>query len=110
MKELSTFKKTLLSALVASICAPQLVYADPLDFSKLPPGLVAIPPTPDVVLTVDDSGSMDEAVGGGDTKSKIYRLREALGTVFSDIKLISKDFKVFTEHKACSVDLTSPSN
>ena len=93
MKELSTFKKTLLSALVASICAPQLVYADPLDFSKLPPGLVAIPPTPDVVLTVDDSGSMDEAVGGGDTKSKIYRLREALGTVFSD-KILLPDGKI----------------
>jgi type IV pilus assembly protein PilY1 len=93
MKELFDFKKTLLSALVASICAPQMVYADPLDFSKLPPGLVSIPPAPDVVLTVDDSGSMDESVGGGDTHSKIYRLREALSTVFND-KILLPDGKI----------------
>lgn len=88
MKKLSQFKKPLLRVLVAGICAPQVVWADPLALSSLPPGLMAIPPTPNVVLSVDDSGSMDEAVGDDDNKSKMFRLKEALGLVFNDTLLL----------------------
>ncbi len=93
MKNIFHFKRSFICTLVVSAFSPQIGWTDPLDLSKLPPGLVSIPPTPDVVLTVDDSGSMDEAVGGGDNKSKIYRLREALGTVFSD-KILLPDGKI----------------
>lgn len=93
MKNTSKFKKSLISTLVLSAFSPQLLWADPLDLSKLPPGLVAIPPTPNVVLTVDDSGSMAEQVGAGDTKTKMFRLKEALGVVFND-KILLPDGKI----------------
>lgn len=87
------YKKTLLATLVAGIGASASVAAAPLDLSRLPPGLMAIPPAPNVVITVDDSGSMDEKVGGGDNKSKMFRLKEALGQVFSD-NLLLPDGKI----------------
>jgi type IV pilus assembly protein PilY1 len=91
MKESLSLQRNLLAALIAGIYACQPVFADPLDLSKLPPGLVAIPPAPNVILTVDDSGSMSESAGDG--KSKIFRLSEALGTVFND-KLLLPDGKI----------------
>lgn len=93
MKNTFNLKKYFLSALIISIFSPQLGWADPLDLSKLPPGLVSVPPTADVVLTVDDSGSMSEQVGGGDTKTKMFRLKEALGIVFND-KILLPDGKI----------------
>ena len=93
MKKLPIFKKTLLAAVAGMLCTPHLGFADPLDLSKLPPGLMAIPPTPNVIVTVDDSGSMDEKVGGGDTKTKMYRLKEALADVFND-KVLLPDGKI----------------
>ncbi|AOG23739.1 pilus assembly protein [Acidovorax sp. RAC01] len=92
MKNVPSFKKTAIAAVIAAVCHP-CVWAAPLDFSTLPPGLVAIPPTPNVILSVDDSGSMSEQVGGGDTKTKMFRLKEALGTVFND-KLLLPDGKI----------------
>lgn len=88
MNDLSHFKKNLLVTLLATTFAHHAAMAAPLDLSQLPPGLLSIPPTPNVVLTVDDSGSMDEQVGGGDTKTKIFRLREALNDVFNDMLLL----------------------
>ena len=93
MKTFPAFKKTAIAALIATLCTPQMAAADPLDFSTLPPGLVAVPPTPNVILSVDDSGSMDEQVGGGDTKTKMFRLKEALASVFND-KLLLPDGKI----------------
>lgn len=93
MKKTPYFRKTALSALLATVFSPQIAFADPLDFSTLPPGLVSIPPTPNVVLSVDDSGSMGDPVGGGDTTRKIVRLKEALLDVFND-KLLLPDGKI----------------
>lgn len=91
MKNHFVFKKTILCTLISTMGASSM--ASPLDFSQIPPGLVAIPPTPNVILTVDDSGSMGDSVGGGDTKSKMFRLKEALGIVFND-KLLLPDGKI----------------
>lgn len=93
MKKSPLFKKTALGALIAAVCTPHVSLADPLDFSTLPPGFVSIPPTPNVILSVDDSGSMDEKVGGGDNNTKMFRLKEALATVFND-KLLLPDGKI----------------
>lgn len=93
MKKTPSFKKTALSALIAAICAPHMVLADPLDFSTLPPGEISIPPAPNVVLSVDDSGSMAWEVGGGDHNSRMSRLKEALVDVFND-KLLLPDGKI----------------
>jgi type IV pilus assembly protein PilY1 len=93
MSRYPQFKLSVLGGLAAAAFAAPHVHADPLDLSRLPPGLVAIPPTPDVVLTVDDSGSMGEKVGGGDNNSKIFRLKEALNLVFND-KVLLPDGKI----------------
>lgn len=84
MKKHPILKRTLLSSLIATAFIPAVSMADPLVFSTLPPGLITITPTPNVIVTVDDSGSMSEQVGSGDTKTKMFRLKEALNTVFSD--------------------------
>ena len=74
MKTHPHFKKTLLCAVLGAIFAPHTASAAQMSFSTLPPGQMAIPPTPNVVLSVDNSGSMGSAVGGGDAKSKMFRL------------------------------------
>lgn len=88
MKKHPILKRTLLSSLIATAFLPVTTMADPLVFSTLPPGLISITPTPNVIVTVDDSGSMGEQVGSGDTKTKMFRLKEALNTVFSDTTLL----------------------
>ena len=93
MKIEPNLKKTLLSLLIGTIFSPHMAIATPLDFSQLPPGKLTVPPTPNVILSVDDSGSMDEKVGGGDNKKKIFRLKEALTQVFND-KLLLPDGKI----------------
>lgn len=88
MKSNPHFKKTLLCAVLGAVFAPHTTSATPLSFSTLPPGQIAIPPTPNVVLSVDNSGSMGDSVGGGDPQSKMYRLKEALTNVFNDTALL----------------------
>ena len=88
MKTHPHFKKTLLCAVIGAVFAPCSATAAPLSFSTLPPGQMAIPPTPNVVLSVDNSGSMGSAVGGGDAQSKMFRLKEALTNVFNDTALL----------------------
>lgn len=88
MKTHPHFKKTLLCAVLGAIFAPHTASAAQMSFSTLPPGQMAIPPTPNVVLSVDNSGSMGSAVGGGDAKSKMFRLKEALTNVFNDTALL----------------------
>ncbi|WP_082608130.1 pilus assembly protein [Acidovorax sp. Root219] len=93
MKNNPIFKKTILCAVIGSMCAPYAAFAAPLDLSQLPPGLVAIPPTPNVVVTVDDSGSMGENIDGAGTPVKITALKAALADVFND-KLLLPDGKI----------------
>jgi type IV pilus assembly protein PilY1 len=93
MKKSSIFRKTLLCSIIGAIGAPQFSVAAPLDLSTLPPGVVAIPPTPNVLLTVDDSGSMDDPIDGSGTPKKINELKKALKEVFED-KLLLPDGKI----------------
>lgn len=94
MKKSSIFKKTILCSIIGAMGAPHfVVVAAPLELSTLPPGIVAIPPTPNVLLTVDDSGSMDERINGSGTPKKIDALKVALDEVFKD-KLLLPDGKI----------------
>lgn len=69
-------------------------FADPMTFSTLPPGEMAIPPAPNVIVSVDDSGSMSESMSGPDgKKTKIYYLKKALAEVFND-KILLPDGKI----------------
>jgi len=93
MQTNNIFKKSVVCALIGSMFAPYAVVAAPLDLSQLPPGLVAIPPTPNVVVTVDDSGSMAENINGSGTPVKMTALKAALAEVFND-KLLLPDGKI----------------
>lgn len=93
MNKNAIFKKTILCTLIGSMCAPYAAFAAPLDLSQLPPGLVAIPPTPNVILTVDDSGSMGDPINGNGTPIKMTQLKAALADVFND-KLLLPDGKI----------------
>lgn len=93
MKYTHSFKKTKICVILSAMVMPNITLSAPLDFSQLPPGSQAIPPAPNVIVTVDDSGSMAGSVGGGDPQSKMFRLREALAIVFND-KLLLPDGKI----------------
>ncbi len=94
MNKMPHFNKNLLSVLVAALFCPALTHAAPLSLSTLPPGTANNPPAPNVVITVDDSGSMNELVDQGKifnaitNPKKIDGLKDALKSVFEDQVLI----------------------
>ena len=53
----SRFKKTILASLIGTALAPQASWA--LDLAQSPPGTVEPYVAPNVIVSVDDSGSMD---------------------------------------------------
>lgn len=87
-KNTKIFQKSVICALIAAIFAPSCAIAAPLPLSQLPPGLAAIPPTPNVIVTVDDSGSMGERIAGTGTPIKMNELKAALAEVFNDKTLL----------------------
>ena len=85
----SQLKKTLASALVAGIFAPQAVYSDPLPFAKFPPGNISLIPAPNVILYIDNKPDMDLPFDiAKSPKSRLQNIKDAATTVFSDPLLI----------------------
>lgn len=99
------FKKTMLATLIGAALLPQSGWA--LDLAQSPPGTVEPYVAPNVIISVDDSGSMDYRLdaesesgatnnttpnGGGevwkDTSRRINVLKYALGKVFRDTTLL----------------------
>lgn len=84
------FRKTLLASLIGTVLAPHGAMA--LDFAQAPPGTVEPYVAPNVILSLDDSGSM----GGGmfDSKTGAYLgtraqvLAKALKDTFNDTTLL----------------------
>lgn len=75
MKKFFTFKPTFLSLLVGAMGSPQILQAAPLDLVQYPAGTASVEPAPNVIVSVDDSGSMGT--------SGIAALKDALQTTFS---------------------------
>lgn len=80
--------RTLLSLLIGAIGVPQMAPAAQLSLVQYPAGSVARQPAPNVVLTLDDSGSMQYNKAGGtvgerDPTSGMYALKDALQKTFS---------------------------
>lgn len=73
--------------LISIMSLPSFTMAATTPLVQFPPGNASRDPSPNVIITVDDSGSMDEAVGGGDTRTKMFRLKEALTDAFSADKI-----------------------
>lgn len=62
----------------------QPVWAAPLVLVQQPPGKTGVEPAPNVIISVDDSGSMAWEVGGGDHTAKMTGLKAALLAQFGD--------------------------
>ncbi|CDS54199.1 Type IV fimbrial biogenesis protein PilY1 [Polaromonas sp. CG9_12] len=58
--------------------------ATPFPLAQQPAGTGGREPAPNVIITVDDSGSMSEVVGGGNNKTKISELKNSLISQFGD--------------------------
>ena len=69
-------------ATLAALVQPA-AWAAPLDLSKSPAGATGKAPAPNVILSLDDSGSMRLATGNGDSTSRMVRLKEALLVTFT---------------------------
>ncbi|MBK9345462.1 MAG: hypothetical protein IPN06_03030 [Burkholderiales bacterium] len=76
------------AACLALMAASQVSFAAQLSLSQVPAGNGSSEPAPNVILTVDDSGSMDWDVTTGSTTittgKKIDLLKDALKTTFGD--------------------------
>ena len=75
MKKIFAFKRTFLSLLVSAMGSPQMLQAGPLDLAQYPAGTASIQPAPNVIVSVDDSGSMGT--------TGITALKDALKQTFS---------------------------
>ncbi|WP_243021542.1 pilus assembly protein [Simplicispira sedimenti] len=75
MKKTVAFKRTFLSLLVGTMGSPHILQAAPLDLVQYPAGSASVEPAPNVIVSVDDSGSMGTA--------GITALKDALKTTFS---------------------------
>ena len=72
--------RTMLSLLIGGIGAPLMAWAAPLPLVQYPAGTANRAPAPNVILTLDDSGSM----GSGQYSSQgMFALKDALQKTFS---------------------------
>ncbi|GAD24268.1 pilus assembly protein [Acidovorax sp. MR-S7] len=85
-------RKTLLASLIGTALAPHGALAA-LDFAQAPPGTVEPYVMPNVILTLDDSTSMNTKDMISNTKTRTQVLSSALTEVFSDTTLL-KDRKI----------------
>ena len=70
MKLTTLPKRTLIATVVASLGLPSLGFAATIPFVQYPAGSAYKMPIPNVVLTVDDSGSMGTKDDGTNTRIK----------------------------------------
>lgn len=77
-----TAKRALLGSLVAAISWPAMTSAEQLPLVQYPAGSASRQPAPNVILTLDDSGSMGSSATAG-VGTGMHALKTALQEVFS---------------------------
>lgn len=80
------FRKKVLALAVSTAVAPHSVWA--IDMATAPPGTKQPYVAPNVILSLDDSGSMEAKDMAGNTKTRTQVLKEALSAVFNDTALL----------------------
>ena len=85
----SHFKKTLISLAVGAALAPHSSWA--LDLAQSPPGTKESYVAPNVILSLDDSTSMNAKDMIGNTKTRTQVLKESLIEVFNDTSLLPNE-------------------
>ncbi|WP_280188324.1 pilus assembly protein [Delftia sp. PS-11] len=89
MNHTNPFKTTLLASLAALAWAPAASRAQPLDLAQSPPATVEPYVAPNVILSLDNSGSMNrEMTVNGKSSTRLTILKDALRSVFNDKKLL----------------------
>jgi len=82
------FRKNLLALAIGTALAPHGAWAlDLVESPPLPKAQSSFIP-PNVIISVDDSGSMGFAVSGSDSTQRMKVLKDSLTAVFSDTELI----------------------
>ena len=83
-----SLKRYIAWLLISSMATPSFSFAaGTTPLVQFPPGNASRDPAPNVIITVDDSGSMAGAVGGGNNNSKMSVLKAALADAFSEAKI-----------------------
>lgn len=77
-----TMNRTILSVLIGGMGVNPMVMA--LDFAQYPAGTTGKEPAPNVIISVDDSGSMDQAVSKTDSTKKLAALKNSLIAQFGN--------------------------
>ena len=80
------FRRRLIAIAASAALAPASAWA--LDLANSPPGTVEPYVAPNVILSLDDSTSMDEKDMLNGTKSRAAVLQDALKEVFEDRSLL----------------------
>lgn len=80
------FKKNLIAMAVGAALAPHASWA--LDFAQSPPGTKEPYVAPNIIISLDDSTSMNAKDMIGNTKTRTQVLKESLIEVFSDTSLL----------------------
>ncbi|MFV0511947.1 MAG: pilus assembly protein [Shewanella algae] len=93
MKFQPHFKKTVLCISIGAMLTSPVVMASPLSFVQAPAGEADKTPAPNVIISIDDSGSMawdpfstNNPTGGNPSRMDI--LKAALSSVFADTSLL----------------------
>ncbi len=89
MKNQIIFRKTLLATLVGALCTHGISQAAVIPLVQYPAGSGSREPSPNLIISVDDSGSMEWDVASTtvrantDTRQRMNRLKDALKTNFT---------------------------
>ena len=83
LTSIALISKILVAGLIAHI-GTETAMAAPFPLAQQPAGTAGREPAPNVIITVDDSGSMSEAVGGGNRNTKMAELKNSLLAQFGD--------------------------
>lgn len=99
----STFRPqpTTLAILIAAIFAPTITWADQLPLVQYPAGTAYKTPIPNVILTVDTSGSMDTKDGGASV-SRLGFVRNGLKTTLVDSAKYDGQFRLAWQSFVCN--------
>ncbi|MDO5288921.1 MAG: PilC/PilY family type IV pilus protein [Pseudomonadota bacterium] len=104
------FQKKRIAVATAAALAPALLSsAWALSLAQSPPGTVKPYVAPNVILSLDDSGSMSWAVGGAGTPIRREVLRNAVTDVFNDHTLLP-DGKIRLAWQAMHNAVTNPAH
>ena len=96
-------QRTKLAILISAIGASGLTWAAPLTLAQYPAGTAYKTPIPNVVMSIDTSGSMGTKDDG--VKTRIQRVQEGLQAVLINSTKYDDQFRLAWQSFACNLSL-----